>query len=290
MDTIKFVAPLINNEQQLNDIFLKIKKVLSKKEFNPIKFNVSNIDMYYYIKSHRSNVTEGNTTNIGEFTELVNHRFNNDNEYVVPNKIHDETLEIDNLKLSYDYLLRNSKVSLNVLQNINSILGKDIYKNNFLAHRGSLKKTNNFVPFTFNGYKYEKYFTKPDKVKETLMEFIDNWNNIVEEDEYCIFAKFIILQIQLISIHPFVDGNGRVSRAISENYIENKGYFPYTPYKEEFKRNYQKMMAEFSVKSIEDLTSAYLILVNYFIDEYENNVNEILTSMDKVLESDNFTF
>lgn len=50
------------------------------------------------------------------------------------------------------------------------------------------------------------------------------WNAIPDSNEAVIFAKFTILQTELISIHPFNDGNVRVSRAFAESYFERQGF------------------------------------------------------------------
>lgn len=48
--------------------------------------------------------------------------------------------------------------------------------------------------------------------------------------------------MKLIGIHP-VDGNGRVSRAMSESYLESLSFIPHTPYSTNYKQEYQNMMA-----------------------------------------------
>lgn len=286
MKSENFLAPIITNKEDLESIFILIKSLLSENMFIPRDFDMNEFDVYYYIKSHRSNVTEGNTTTIGEFTELINHRlYSNDIDYVVPNKVSDETFEIDNLKSAYQFLSENNNVTTSVIQSVHRILGTNIYKNNFCEHRGKLKRKNNFVPFNYKGVSYRKYFTDCNKVKEVLQQFILDWNELDDCDCYGIFSKFMILQIQLISIHPFEDGNGRVSRAISESYIENKGYYPYTPYKNVFKKDYQNMMGEFSVLSINSLSDAYEYITEFFVSKYNENVDEIIASVEKMLKT-----
>ena len=66
--------------------------------------------MYFYVKSHRFSVTEGNTTTVGEFTQLVVEDKKNNSGYVVPKKKYDETYEITNLKKLYDYLNRTKNI------------------------------------------------------------------------------------------------------------------------------------------------------------------------------------
>ena len=98
---------------------------------------------YFFVKSHRSSVTEGNTTSVGEFTQLVIENYNDNEDYVVPSKIFDETYEIVNLKKVYDFLQRNPSYSRANLQRTHSMIGENIFKNNLLEQRGRLKTKNN---------------------------------------------------------------------------------------------------------------------------------------------------
>ena len=94
-----------------------------------------------------------------------------------------------------------------------------------MEQRGKMKTPENYIPFHFDGQLYVKYFSQPESVRRDLGRLFQLWNQLPESSNGDIFAKFIILQIELISIHPFTDGNGRVARAFSESYLESKGVF-----------------------------------------------------------------
>lgn len=91
-----------------------------------------------------------------------------------------------------------------------------------------------------------------------------------------------MLQLELISIHPFNDGNGRTSRALSEDFIEKHGYVPFTPYSTKHKRSYQIAMGNFSLKSLDNIIDAYLDFGKYVLQNYQGNVSDLLNSIDKL--------
>lgn len=277
-------SQIIENSDEMNEIISSIEKLYDESSTNMLPNNYI-CDEYYYVKSHRSNVTEGNTTSIGEFTDLVKNWKQGDLDYVVINKPYDESYEISNLTSAFKYLETINELNLVELQNVHRILGKDIFKNNLVAVRGRLKRLNNYVDFSNKRLEYRKYFVDHEQVKNKLENFFLMWNNILDADESVLFAKFVILQTELISIHAFNDGNGRVSRAFAESYLEKLGYVPYTPYSVNQKRSYQEAMGEYSVISLSDKQEAYLYLARFMLSQYENNTNELITSCEKLTES-----
>ena len=59
----------------------------------------------------------------------------------------------------------------------------------------------------------------PEKVKEQLNEAIDRFNN--SDKELIDIFKF---KLDFVRIHPFMDGNGRLSRLIMNGLLTAKGY------------------------------------------------------------------
>ncbi len=276
----------IKDIETMKIIFEKLKKIFVEKEIELFSLDLINDKtLYYYVKSHRSNVTEGNTTNIGEFTEIVLKRKNGDDGYIVPSKPAGETIEIDNLVKAFEYLEKEKKFNITILQNVHRILGKDIYKSNLDYFRGKLKTGNNYVPFQYNNVKYKKYFVEAYEVKESLNRLFKMFDELSDDSIESIFAKYIILQVELIAIHPFIDGNGRVSRAISESYLESFNFIPYTPYSTKYKKDYQRIMGKYSIEAISNLENAYETIAKYFLDDYINNATDLIGSVNKLQNS-----
>lgn len=272
----------IESQDEFDKIAKYVEEEFLSNKFSLKKFNNKiNKKLYYFIKSYRSNITEGNKITIGEFTLLVKEHIKGNEEYVIPERVYDDSYEIINLKKVYFKLDEYKNYSINTLQEIHRILGENIFKNNLIEQRGELKKNVNYILNDFNNEKYAVFFVEPKSVKYKLLKLFYFWNNYNDEGkEEKIFAKFIILQNALISIHPFVDGNGRTSRALSESYLEKNGYLPYTPYSEKEKRIYQKKMGDFTMDSQEDIVMAFVNFSKFILDNYENNTEEMLKSLE----------
>lgn len=94
---------LLETKKDYQMVFEKLSELYNNSQVELVGLPTSLLpDYYLYVKSHRSNVNEGNTTTIGEFTNLVIERKRRNFTYVVPNKNYDETYEIDNLKKGYE--------------------------------------------------------------------------------------------------------------------------------------------------------------------------------------------
>lgn len=279
----RIYSKTMDTREQFQNVYELIIDIYKASDINLIELS-KDIDWfsYFFVKSHRSSVTEGNTTTVGEFTQLVVERYNKNENYVVESKVEDETYEIVNLKKVYDYLKNKSTFDRTTLQRAHAIIGENILKNNLLETRGRLKTSNNFVPFIYDNQYYIKVFSSPDIVRKQLEQLFENWNYLKSDDPAAIFAKFIILQVEIISIHPFNDGNGRVARAFSESYLETNNFVPYTPYSLDHKKNYQDEMGKFSVLSLQSLELAYESFANFILNSYINNANDLLEAASRV--------
>lgn len=82
-------SQIIENSKEMETIVNCIVNLFDELTVK-LKPNSFICEEYYYVKSHRSNVTEGNTTSTGEFTDLVKNWKQGDQEYVVVNKPYDE--------------------------------------------------------------------------------------------------------------------------------------------------------------------------------------------------------
>lgn len=99
-------------------------------------------------------------------------------------------------------------------------------------HRGEYKKdTNRVAAFDANGNEIGSIFeTATPFDTPRLMEEIIKWTNNTLEDKY--FHPIItigVFVVHFLSIHPFTDGNGRLSRALTVMLMLKSGY-DYMPY------------------------------------------------------------
>lgn len=122
------------------------------------------------------------------------------------------------LKLSENWILQFHKILLN-------------YSEKDKAHVGKYKMANNtVVMFDKNGKQIVLFKPSPSYMVKTEMYEIIEWTNKQFIDQkyhpLLIIANFIF---EFLAIHPFMDGNGRMSRALTNLLLLKSGY-GYIPY------------------------------------------------------------
>lgn len=263
-------SQIIDNTNFL-EIIATIVEVYEKSDIKLKKLSMYD-ELYFALKSYRSNVTEGNTTTVGEFTEIIQ-----GNKEEITGQTQDNLLEIENLWKAYIYI---NKLEINekTMLSCHRILGTNILKNNLMQSRGKYKKNNNLVTFSYENNRYIKQFRRKETVKKDIQNLLQIIGSFDTNSEAEIFAKYLIIHTEIISIHPFEDGNGRISRLLAETYLERCGFHPYSPYSEGAKKEYQNAMGKFSVISTESISEGYRYLAQYILAEYEDNINSFIES------------
>lgn len=122
------------------------------------------------------------------------------------------------------------------------------------------------------------YVTPPiDFVKEEIHRLIDFANDDLKGDFVHPIIKAIMLHFWIGLLHPFVDGNGRMARALFYWYLLRRGYwaFAFLPISAVIKRS-ATQYSEAYISSEQDDND-----LNYFIDY---NIRKILQSVDSFKE------
>lgn len=99
-------------------------------------------------------------------------------------------------------------------------------------HRGEYKKLNNHVEaFNSDGKSLGVIFQTSSPLETPYkMESLSNWlQNSTSEPEIHILITIAIFTVSFLAIHPFQDGNGRLSRALTSLLLLRADY-DYTPY------------------------------------------------------------
>jgi Fic family protein len=139
------------------------------------------------------------------------------------------------------------KLTENYIKQLHGILLKPSKKD--AHHRGEYKTLSNKVVATYPGGKQSVIFntTQPHLVKKEMSDLIVWTNNEFVKGEWhplIIIAAFVY---ELLSIHPFQDGNGRLSRLLTTLLLLKQGY-PFVQYIsfenliEERKKEYYKAL------------------------------------------------
>lgn len=127
--------------------------------------------------------------------------------------------------------LKDQKLSEEVLLDLHRILTTDTLKKSEI---GRYRRDKDDIIVGDDGSKGEIYHIPPkeDFVKKDIKRFIDYANDDLNDSGFVHpVIKAIVLHFWIGYLHPFVDGNGRLARALFYWYLLRKGYwlFGYLP-------------------------------------------------------------
>jgi Fic family protein len=136
---------------------------------------------------------------------------------------------IDAMETLFDSY-NNLTVTENHIKQLHSILLKYSYKDE--DHRGNYKKTNNNVEaFGPDGKSLGVVFqtATPFETPFMMKDLVDWYYNCVAEEQQHPLLLIAIFIVVFLAIHPFKDGNGRLSRIVTTLLLLRAGY-DYVPY------------------------------------------------------------
>ncbi|HJJ31097.1 MAG TPA: Fic family protein [Methanocorpusculum sp.] len=161
---------------------------------------------YQYI--HGTTAIEGNTLTYGETKELLEHG-------ILPNgKSAREIFEIQNFKAVAAYRNKHTgKVTLSFIRRLHKLI-----MTNILSDPGNFRTTDNIL---ISGYDYQ---VTPSLLIEEELENLIAWYYQKISDGYNPFECAVIFHYRFETIHPFIDGNGRVGRELLNYLLIKTGY------------------------------------------------------------------
>ncbi len=182
-----------------------------------------------------------------------------------------ETLEL--ITESYNEI----EISENGIKNLHNILLGYSKKDEW--HRGNYKQHSNAVEAILPSGKKQIIFktTEPGIATEDAMRGLIEWYS--NDNSTHPLVKCAILTYEFVSIHPFQDGNGRLSRLLSTLLLMKQGYkwIQYISFEHEIenrKTAYYRELRKCQVQRPgEDITS----WVNFFLNALEN-IQNLLTN------------
>ena len=168
-------------------------------------------DYYRVGTTWSSNAIEGNTLTESETKILL------EDGLTVGGKRLKYTYEAIGHGKAYDYmftLLKSEKITLeNIL-----MLHKLFYQNIDGENAGAWRKQPIFV----SGSDY--VFPLPEQLQEKMAE-LEKWIE-TEREKYHPVEFAALLHLKFVTIHPFIDGNGRTARLLTNLALIQKGYLP----------------------------------------------------------------
>ncbi len=166
-------------------------------------------DWFFTELTYNSNAIEGNTLSLKETSMIIN-------ENIVPKSSNlRDVYEAKNHKEALEFL-KNNKGELNekLILKIHRFILNNIDKDN----AGKYRKVNVYIMG-----ESDLKFPKPGEVPALMKELISYYKE--NRKKYHPLELSAIISMKFVSIHPFVDGNGRVSRLIM-NFIMKKYNYP----------------------------------------------------------------
>ena len=163
-----------------------------------------------------SNKIEGIYTTDKRLNEIVNKK-------VEPKNRNEEEIAgyrdvLATIHENYDYIDIRSNI---ILQ-----LHRDLYKYSGLSYGGRFKDSQNFIEETLEDGSKRIRFTPLSAVETPIAieELVNSYNEIISKGEIDPLLVIPVFILDFVSIHPFNDGNGRMSRLLTLLLLYKAGY------------------------------------------------------------------
>jgi len=233
----------IKKIEELKQTYFKKINSLDKEEFK--EFEKS----FFTELTYNSNAIEGNTLSLDETSLILN-------ENLVPEgKTIREIFEAKNHKKALEFIKNYKKdVTELFILKLHKIILDNISENFAGRYR------NNQVRIFGSNAKFPDSHLIPQLIKNLLYWYDKNKKKLHP------FELATIFSMKLVTIHPFVDGNGRISRLIM-NYILQKNKYPWI-------NIYNKKRSEYlkSVRKAND--EDYIEIIELLINNLEQNLTD----------------
>lgn len=205
MTLTKLLQTISNKKSKLNNL-----RPLSQEQIKNIK-QIYDVDLTY-----NSNAIEGSTLTYSETKLIINEGL------TIGGKKMNEHLEVINHKDALDFIesighLNSNEISLKDIKDIHYLILKAISTSNagkYRVRQVGVRKSDGTI---YN-------FTEPLKVDDEMNDFI-GWLQTNKEklDPITLAAQ---VHYKFVTIHPFVDGNGRTARLLMNLILIQNGYPP----------------------------------------------------------------
>lgn len=237
-----------------------------------------------YAIVHHSNSIEGSTLTKEETFLLLNEKLTPKNK-----PLEHTFMALDHLnalvfvtELAKNKALLSSEIIQEISAKVMQHTGSEVsaMAGNFNSAKGDFRK----VTVRAGSSTFMDYKKVPERVKE-LTNYINEQNQQISNID-AIYNLSFDAHFQLVSIHPFADGNGRVSRLLM-NYIQAYHNEPLSVVFQEDKQEYYQALVETRKK--EDIRIFRNFMTAQTIKFFKQQINE-LTKSQKNNSNNGFAF
>ena len=179
-------------------------------------------------------------------------------------------------------------------------LHRDLYKYTGYSYGGKFKNSQNYIEETNEKGEKKIRFTplSPVETPIAIEELCEDYNELVNNETCDLLVLIPIFILDFVSIHPFNDGNGRMSRLLTllllykANYLVGK-YISIEKIIEDTKESYYSVLQKSSV-NWHDNKNDYSYFVEYYLGillsaykEFDSRINIVdgkkITSYDRII-------
>jgi len=233
---------------------------------------------YLYSIITHSTAIEGSTV-----TEIENQLLFDEGITSSKRTLQEQQMNLD-LKAAYERSLsmaeRHESFSTKMLCDLSAIVMKNTgasyntLSGSFDASKGDLRLVN--VTAGFGGRSYLAW----QKVPKALEDFC-SWLNearqaLRTDDEIAAYTLSFEAHLQLVSIHPWVDGNGRMSRLVMNHLQVESGALPTIVYKEHKEQYIQSLVDSREKESSRPFLDFMFAELEYFLQQNIDNYKKSL--------------
>lgn len=251
------------NKKEFLNILMEHKKLGFQNQIDYNKFYL------YSIVTH-STAIEGST-----MTEIDNQLLFDEGLTAKGKSIIEQNMNID-LKAAYERSMQLAKehtpFSIGVLKHLSSLVMRrtgsiiHVMAGSFDSSRGDLRLVN--VTAGAGGKTYMNFMKVPQQLKDFCKEINEGREKLLKNpDVYEQYKLSFYAHLKLVTIHPWADGNGRMSRLIM-NHLQNEfGLIPSKVIKED-KGEYIRTLKLYQEEGLEEP------FIDFMFEEHAKNLQE----------------
>ena len=265
-----------------DELIKKLLNALKEYESLGIADQIDYKKFYLYSLITHSTAIEGSTV-----TEIENQLLFDEGITAKGRSLQEQMMNLD-LKVAYEHSMRmahqHEEFSVEMLKSLSAIVMKNTgatyntAQGSFDASKGDLRLVG--VTAGIGGRSYMNYQKVPAKLEEFCKQLNQRRSELSNLDD--ITAKYLFsfdAHYQLVTIHPWVDGNGRMSRLVMNHLQYEFGLVPVKIVKEDKAEYIQALIDSREKESLEPFRE-------FMLEEHIRNISKEIKEYKKSQEDD----